>query len=84
MHDNVTAKRTLVLHSAYGMCRHLGAAVPHVTGDVYASYRNGMLSAGLTVHNPETAPMVIEKVAYAPHSDDTDEQPPHSPICRPL
>ena len=76
VHDNVTAKRTLVLHSAYGMCRQLGAAVPHVTGDVYASYRNGMLSAGLTVHNPETAPMVIEKVAYAPHSDDTDEQPP--------
>jgi hypothetical protein len=75
-HDNVTAKRTLVLHSAYGMCRQLGIAVPHVTGDVQAVYRSGMLSAGLIVHNPETAPMVIEKIAYVPLSDDTGAQPP--------
>ena len=76
VHDNVIAKRTLVLHSAYGMCRQLGVAVPHVTGDVRADYRSGTLSASLIVHNPETAPMVIEKVAYVPLSDDTREQPP--------
>jgi hypothetical protein len=87
MHDNVTVKRTLVVHSAYGMCRQYGVAVPHVTGDVYASYRLtklnapalqtiGTLSANLTVHNPETTPMVIEQVAYVPLSDGTSETPP--------
>jgi hypothetical protein len=76
VHDNVTGRRTLVLHSAYGMCRQRGISVPHVTGDVQASYRSGTLSAGLTVHNPETVPMVIERVAYVPLADDTGAEPP--------
>jgi hypothetical protein len=36
--ENVTATRTLVLNSAYGLCRAIGAVVPPVNGDTYASF----------------------------------------------
>jgi hypothetical protein len=32
VYDNVTVKRTIVLHSAYGICKQTGVVVPPVTG----------------------------------------------------
>jgi hypothetical protein len=32
VHDGVSVKRTIVLHSAYGLCRQTGVIVPPVTG----------------------------------------------------
>ena len=90
VHDNVTVRRTIVLHSAYGMCKQVGVAVPPVTGaPTYAQLAtttaagplgipiplNGF-SASMVVHNMESAPIEIYAVAIVPMSDATSVNPP--------
>jgi hypothetical protein len=70
VHDNVTVKRTLVLHSAYGLCRRLGVIVPPVTGTAYATFQHVAFSASLIVHNLEASPITLNSMACVPLSDD--------------
>jgi Carboxypeptidase regulatory-like domain len=70
VHDNITVKRTLVLHSAYGLCRQLGVVVPPVTGDAYATFQQVAFSASLIVQNLEAAPITLDSMACVPLSDD--------------
>ncbi len=74
--DNVTVKRTLVLHSAYGLCKQLGVIVPRVTGSTYASFEQVAFSASLTVYNLESVPITLNQMACLPLSDSASFQPP--------
>lgn len=76
VHDNVTVKRTLVLHSAYGLCRQLGVVVPPLTGTAYATFQQVAFSASLIVHNLEPYPIQLSAMACVPVSDDTTVLPP--------
>jgi hypothetical protein len=70
-HDNITVKQTLVLHSAYGLCRRRGVVVPPVTGTAYAAFQHVAFSASLIVHNLEALPITLNAMACVPVSDDT-------------
>lgn len=76
VHDNVTVKRTLVLYSAYGLCRQLGVVVPPVTGTDYATFQHVAFSASLIVHNLESSPITLNAMACVPLSDQTAVAPP--------
>lgn len=76
VHDNVTAKRTLVLHSAYGLCKQLGAIVPRVTGSAYAKFQQVAFFASLTVYNLEPTLITLNSMACVPLSDNTSVAPP--------
>ncbi len=62
-HDHLTVKRTLVLHSAYALCRRLGSIVPHVTGDVFAANQGVAFSGSMIVHNLESEAITLNKMA---------------------
>jgi hypothetical protein len=68
--DNMTIKRTLVLHSAYGLCRQAGTIVPPVTGDAYATFQHVGYSGSMVVHNLETSPITLDSMACIPLSKD--------------
>ncbi len=70
VHDNLTVKRTLVLHSAYELCRRRGVIVPPVTGHMYATFQRVAFSASLIVHNLESSPITLNSMACVPISDD--------------
>jgi hypothetical protein len=71
MHDNVTVRRTLVLHSSYGLCRRHGVIVPPVTATAtYATFQHVAFSASLIVHNLEASSITISAMACVPLSDD--------------
>jgi hypothetical protein len=76
VHDNVTIKQTLVLHSAYGLCKRLGIVVPPVTGPDYATFQQVGFSASLIVHNLEPFAITLNNMACAPLSDDGSAQLP--------
>jgi len=87
VHDSVTVRRTIVLHSAYGICRQMGTVVPPVTGaPTYAPIATASLlgltvpldgfSASMIVHNLEQAPIVLDSMAIVPMSDATTVSPP--------
>lgn len=73
--DNITVTRTLVLHSAYGMCKQTGIIVPRVTGGTYAAFQQIAFSASLTVYNLESSPITLSSMACVPLSDDTSYNP---------
>lgn len=73
--DNITVTRTLVLHSAYGMCKRTGIIVPRVTGSTYARFQQIAFSASLTVHNLESSPITLSSMACVPLSDSTSYSP---------
>ena len=77
-HDNLTVKRTLVLHSAYELCRQLGTIVPHVTGEVYATNQTVAFSCSLIVHNLESQAITLNKMACVALSND-----PHTDLPAP-
>jgi len=72
VHDNITVTRTLVLYSPYGMCQRNSTIVPHVEGDTFAVLNSDQSSfaASLLVYNIEPIPMMIDKIAIVPVSDD--------------
>src|SRR5262249_33689353 len=70
VHDNVTLKRTVTVHSAYDLCRGTGVIVPHVTGSAYAPFQDVAFIATLTVYNLENQPLTLTKMAFVPTSDD--------------
>jgi hypothetical protein len=77
VHDNVTVKRTLVLTSAYGLCRRTGTIVPPITSaSAYATFQHLAFSASLVVHNLESAPITLDKMAFVPISDAAGATPP--------
>ena len=75
-HDNLTVTRTLVLHSAYGLCRRMGVAVPYVTGDVFATFQKAAFSGSLMVHNPEASAITLNQMAVVPVSADASAASP--------
>lgn len=75
-HDNVTVTRTLVLHSAYGMCKRLGVIVPRVSGSTYAKFNQVAFSASLTVNNLEASAITLNSMACVPLSDTAGYAPP--------
>ncbi len=77
VHDNLTVKRTLVLHSAYGLCRQAtGIIVPPVTGDVYATFQHVAFSGSMVVHNLEAYPITLNSMACVPLSSDPSAELP--------
>jgi hypothetical protein len=74
--DKITVTRTLVLHSAYGLCKRLGVIVPRVTGNTYAKFNQVAFSASLTVDNLEATPITLNSMACVPLSDATNYAPP--------
>ena len=75
--DNISVTRTLVLHSAYGLCRSTGVAVPYVTGDVYASFQKIAFSGCLIVSNPEPAAVIaLHEMAIVPVGTDSKAEWP--------
>jgi hypothetical protein len=87
VHDSVTVRRTIVLHSAYGISRQLGTVVPPVTGaPTYAPLATasilgltiplGGFSASMIVHNLEQAAIELDSVAIVAMSDETTVNPP--------
>jgi PKD domain len=75
-HDSVTVTRTLVLHSAYGLCKRLGIIVPRVTGSAYAKFNQVAFSASMTVYNLEATPITLNSMACVPLSDAASYAPP--------
>ena len=72
VHDSLSVTRTLVLHSAYGLCRAIGVVVPYVTGDVYATFQKIAFSGSLVVNNPDIAPITLSQMAVVPVSSDSN------------
>jgi hypothetical protein len=76
--DNVTATRTLVLYSAYGLCKQFGKAgtiVPYVTGDVFAKFQQVAFSAALVLHNIEPQAITLDHMAFIPLESDPNAAP---------
>jgi hypothetical protein len=72
-HDNITVTRTLVLNSAYELCKRFGTIVPHVESDVFATWRKKVgFSASMTVYNIEAEPITLEAMGFVPLSDNPD------------
>ena len=76
VHDKITVTRTLVLHSSYGICKRLGAIVPPVTGDVYATFQQLAFSATIIVTNLEASAITLSSMAVVPITDDASVAPP--------
>ncbi len=73
VHDNVTVTRTLVLNSAYGLCKRFGTIVPNVDSDVFATWQKGVgFSASMTVYNIEAEPITLTSMGFVPLSDNPD------------
>ena len=70
VHDNVTVKRTVTVHSAYDLCRRTGIIVPHVSDATYATFQHVAFTASLIVHNLEDLPLTLTQMAFVPISDD--------------
>jgi hypothetical protein len=75
VHDNLAVKRTLVLQSAYGLCRQFGVVVPPVSGDFYATFQQVAFSGSIVVHNLEASPIVLNQMACVAFSDDSSVTP---------
>jgi hypothetical protein len=75
--DNLTVKRTIVLHSAYGLCKRTGVVVPPITGaPTYAPSFLGVFAASMIVHNLEPLPLTLLWMAIVPMSDNASVAPP--------
>ena len=72
-HDNITVTRTLVLHSAYELCKRFGTMVPQVESDVFATWQKNVgFSASMTVYNIESEPITLNAMGFVPLSDNPD------------
>lgn len=73
VHDNLTVTRTLVLHSAYELCKNYGTIVPHVESDVFATWqKTAGFTASMTVYNIESEPLTLTQMGFVPLSDNPD------------
>ena len=57
VHDNLTVQRTIVLHSAYGMCKQMGVVVPPITGAPTYAPPAAVSLAGILDPPPDTVPL---------------------------
>ena len=69
-HAGISVRRTLTIYSAYADCKRSGAAVPHVTADLFAHKQYTLLIGSFTVHNVEAYPIVFDRVSVTPGTDD--------------
>jgi hypothetical protein len=73
VHDNVTVTRTLVLNSAYELCKSYGTIVPNVESDVFATWQKAVgFTASMTVYNIEAEPITLTQMGFVPLSDNPD------------
>jgi hypothetical protein len=73
VHDNVTVTRTLVLHSAYELCKSYGTIVPNVESDVFATWqKTAGFTASMTVYNIESEAITLTQMGFVPLSDNPD------------
>jgi len=76
-HDNVTVTRTLVLNSAYGLCKNFGTLVPNIDSDVFATWHKGTgFSASMTIYNIEAEPITLTSTGVVALSDNPDAELP--------
>jgi hypothetical protein len=80
--DNIEVARTLVLHSAYVLCKHRGTIVPPVKADIYAHKHFNSFYGMLEVTNLEEEPITITSQAVVPLTDNPDAQ--ERPVFRNL
>ncbi|MCA9499523.1 MAG: hypothetical protein KC588_10055 [Nitrospira sp.] len=80
--DNIEVIRTLVLHSAYVLCKQHGTIVPPVKADIYAHKAIGSFHGVLEVTNLESVPVTITAQAIVPLTDNPDAQ--ERPVFRNL
>ncbi|MBX6371256.1 MAG: carboxypeptidase regulatory-like domain-containing protein [Acidothermus sp.] len=67
--DQVTVSRTLIVHSAYALCKQRGAIVPHLDADIYATKTASGFTGTFTVHNIEDFPLTLDRMAIVPLAD---------------
>jgi hypothetical protein len=84
--DKVTVSRTLVVHSAYAICKKQGAIVPHLEADLYATKGPLGFTGTFTVHNIEDFPIVLDHLAIVPLSNHPDDPaiPSFTPLGTPI
>ena len=80
--DNIEIRRTLVLHSAYALCKQQGTIVPPVKADIYAHKAINSFHGVLEVTNLESEPLTITSQAIVPLTDNPDAQ--ERPVFRNL
>jgi hypothetical protein len=77
-HDNLVVQRTLVLYSAYGICKLAGTIVPHVTGEVYTKLvcdtnkKSWLFCGSMQVRNFEAQAITLTDQACVPLGKDPD------------
>ncbi len=84
--DDITITRTLVLHSAYAICKRHGTIVPPVKADIYAHKQIQSFYGQLEVTNLESESLTITHQAIMPLSDDPGaaEIPSFIQITKPI
>ncbi len=80
--DNIEVTRTLVLHSAYVMCKQRGTIVPPVKADIYAHKAIGSFHGVLEVTNLDPVPLTITAQAIVPLTDNPNSL--ETPVFRNL
>jgi hypothetical protein len=77
---NIGVTRTLVLHSAYALCKRRGTIVPPVKADRYAHKAMSSFYGVLEVTNLESVPLTITSRAIVPLTDNPDA--PERPVFK--
>lgn len=80
--DNVEVRRSLVLHSAYVLCKQRGTIVPPVRADIYAHKQFASFYGEMQVTNLEAEPITLTAQAIVPLTDNSSA--PERPVFRAL
>jgi len=80
--DNVEVKRSLVLHSAYALCKQRGTIVPPVKADIYAHKDFASFYGEMLVTNIEEEAITLTAQAIVPLTDNPNAD--ERPVFRPL
>jgi hypothetical protein len=76
-HDNISVTRTLVLNSAYELCKRFGTIVPNVESEVFATWQKKVgFTASMTVYNLEAEAITLNAMGVVPLSDNPDADLP--------
>jgi len=80
--DNIEVKRSLVLHSAYVLCKERGTLVPPVKADIYAHKHFASFYGEMAVTNLEEEEITLTAQAIVPLTDNPNM--PECPVFRQL
>jgi hypothetical protein len=84
--DNIEVKRSLVLHSAYVLCKERGTLVPPVKADIYAHKHYASFYGEMAVTNLEEDEIALTAQAIVPLTDNPDaaERPVFRQLKNPI